>query len=63
MQYYIHSSGIYDGKISLWWTNNYASKEFELDELFKQEHINCHHITKTQIIVLKDGINTTVQLG
>ena len=61
-------SGIYlDGKdvwkIRLWWTNNYSNNEFELDDFFNQEHIRDHHITKTNTIVLRDGVDTTAQLG
>jgi len=58
-------SGVCDGYVNIWWTNNYSNNKFIVTELFTQEHIQLHYITKTTTIILheKNGTDTTAQLG
>jgi len=56
-------SGICDGNIRIWWTNNYSSNKFMVTELFTRENIQSHYITKTDTIICLNGTDTTAQLG
>lgn len=57
-------SGVCDGNIRIWWTNNYSSNKFIVTELFTQENIQLHYITKTDTIILhENGTDTTAHLG
>ena len=57
-------SGVCEGNIRIWWTNNYSSNKFVVTELFTQKNIQLHYITKTDNIILhENGTDTTAHLG